>query len=164
MFDTFVNFKKWFSQVWLVLGILLYIFLVKDLFCHCTWLYMSLYWYVCAYYNGVCIYMFFHLITVSVLLYLCMLYNIIFGYTLSWYFFLYPPVHGLFRHCVIVTSVFVLICLCILYLWLLIYVCVLRTIWYLVALHLGNLVMHIHFILFVMPFFHPRWPTFTKVG
>ena len=48
--------------------------------------------------------MFVHLITGSVLLCLCMLYNIIVGYTSSWYFFLYIPcawVVTLLRHCYI---------------------------------------------------------------
>ena len=52
-------------------------------------LYLRLYWYVCAFYNGVCIEIFVHLIMVSVLLCLCMLYIIIVGYTSSWYFVLY---------------------------------------------------------------------------
>ena len=48
--------------------------------------YLIFYWYVCAYYNGVCIDMFVHLITVSVLLCLWMLYNLPIGYTSYWYF------------------------------------------------------------------------------
>ena len=55
-------------------------------------LYLRLYWYVwyiCASYNDIRIDMFVNLITVSVLLFLCTLYNIILGYTSSWNFVLY---------------------------------------------------------------------------
>ena len=62
------------------------------------------------------------------------------------------PVNGLFHHCIIFAYVFLVILLWMLYLWLLRYVCVLYTIWSLVALHLGNLVMHIFWIWIVMPF------------
>ena len=44
-------------------------------------LYVRLYLCVCASYNDFCIDMFVHLITGSVLLCLCMLYNLIIGYT-----------------------------------------------------------------------------------
>ena len=70
-------------------------------------LYLRLYWYVlfvCASYNGVHIHMLVHVITVSVLLCLCILYNLIVAYTSPWYFFPYfscawviPPL----RHCYI---------------------------------------------------------------
>ena len=89
-----------------------------------TKLYLCLYWYVFASYNGVCIYMFVNLITVYVLLCLCILYNLTVGYTSSWYFVLYllgayisPPL----RHCCIcvfinrfVNVIFIVteICLC----------------------------------------------------
>ena len=117
-------------------------------------LYLHFYWCVCASYNGVCIDMFVNLVTVYVFLCLCMLYYLIFGYNPYWYFVLYIyPVHGLFLHCVILTSVLVLIFLCMLYLWSLWYVCVLHTIFSLVALHLGDISMHISCILIVMPFF-----------
>ena len=52
-------------------------------------LYMCLYWYVCAYYNGVCIDMFVNLIMVYLLLRLCILYYLIVRYTSYWYFVLY---------------------------------------------------------------------------
>ena len=42
-------------------------------------------------YNGVCVDIFVNLIMVSILLCLCMLYNLIFGYTSYWYFVLYLP-------------------------------------------------------------------------
>ena len=81
--------------------------------------------YVCASYNGVNIDMFVHLITVSVLLCLCMSYNIMVVYTSLWYFILYlsgawviPPL----RHCYIYAGInmfvhdiyifFTVICLC----------------------------------------------------
>ena len=54
-----------------------------------SFLYLRLYWYVCASYNGVFV------------LCLCMLHNLIVGYTSSWYFVLYlyyawviPPLHN----------------------------------------------------------------------
>ena len=53
---------------------------------------LRFYWYilyVCAYYNGVCSYIFVHMITVSVFLCLCMLHNLIAVYTSIWYFVLY---------------------------------------------------------------------------
>ena len=80
--------------------------------------------YVCASYNGVCIDTFVYLITVSVLSWLCMLYNITAGYTSSWYFVLYlssayfiPPLrHGYICVCVNmfvnVISMVTAICLC----------------------------------------------------
>ena len=127
MFDTFAYFIKCFHQVCLVLGVLLYIFQAKELFYHCTWIISEFYWYVCESYNGVCINIFMHLITVSVFLFLCMLYNIIVGYTSPWYFVIYltcawvvPPLH----HCCIyvcinmivnVISMVTTICLCTLY-------------------------------------------------
>ena len=91
MFDTFSHFTKYLPWVCLVLGILLYIYPVKDLFCQCNWFILWLYWYVCAYYNSVCIDMFLYLITVSVLLCLWMLHNIIVGYNHSWYSVIYLP-------------------------------------------------------------------------
>ena len=47
--------------------------------------------YVCASYNGVCIDMFVNLITVSIFLCVYMLYNLVVGYTSSWYFVIYIP-------------------------------------------------------------------------
>ena len=87
-------------------------------------LYRRLYWYVCAYYNGVCVDMFVHLITVSVFLWLCMLYNLIAGYTSSWYSVIYlscawviPPLHHAYIYVCInmfmsIISIFIAICLC----------------------------------------------------
>ena len=99
-----------------------------------------MYWYVCASYNSVYIVMFVHLIQ-----YNCWLYFIlgILSHVSTMY--------GLFFNCIFVKFTFVLICLWMLYIWLLWYVCVLHTICSLVALHLGNLVMHISCILFVVP-------------
>ena len=74
--------------------------------------------------NGVCIDMFVHIILVSELLCLCMLYNIIVGYTSSWYFILYcsrewvnPPLRHCYLYVCINISVNVIsmvnaICLC----------------------------------------------------
>ena len=71
-------------------------------------LYLCLYWYVCASYNGVWIDTFVNLIMVSVLLFLCMVYNLTVGHTLSWYFvlslsraYLIPPLrHGYICVCI----------------------------------------------------------------
>ena len=92
--------------------------------------------------------MFFRLIMLYILLCLCILYNLNVGYTSYWYFVLYLSCAYLFHHCVIFTSVIVLICLLMLRIWLRRYVCVLHTIRSLFALHLGNSVMHISCILF----------------
>ena len=65
---------------------------------------MCSYLYYCAYYNGVCIDMSVHLITLSVLLFLCMLYNLTVGYTSSLYFVIYIScayVISSLRHCYI---------------------------------------------------------------
>ena len=84
MFDMFEHFTKWFPRVCLVLGFLLYIFMVESLFCHCTWIISAF-----VSYNGVCMDMFVNVITVSVLLCFCMLYNLIVSYTSFWCFVLY---------------------------------------------------------------------------
>ena len=77
MFDTFAYFTKLFPQVCLVLGILLAIsgevFILP--------LHLN---YIC-----VSIDMFLHIVMVSVLLCLWILYHLIVGYTSSWYFVLY---------------------------------------------------------------------------
>ena len=91
MFDTFAHFTKWFPRVCLVLGIF-YIYLRwRIYYATAPELYWRYYWYVCASYNGVCIYMFLHNTTLSILLCLCMLYNLTVGYTSSWYSVIYPP-------------------------------------------------------------------------
>ena len=115
--------------------------------------------------NYICVFidMFVHLRMVYVMLCLYMLYNILVGYTSSWFLFYISPVYGSFQQCVIVISVIVFF-LWMLYLYLLQYVCVLHAICSLVALNLGNLGVHIYTILFVMPFFHPSWPTFKIVN
>ena len=79
--------------------------------------YLHLYWYVCASYNGVSIGMFLYDIHSNCWLYLIL--GILFYKS---------PMHCLFRHCVIVTYEFLLICLWMLYLCLLKYVCVLHNI------------------------------------
>ena len=153
MFDTFAYFTKCFPQVCLVLEILFCTFPVKDLFCHCTWIISAFLLIFFASYKGVCIDMFVHLITVSVLLCLSLLYNLIFGYTSSWCFVLYLLyawfITALY-HCYICVCIIIL---WILYLWFLRYVLVLHTIWSLFELHLVNHVMHISCILFVISSF-----------
>ena len=68
------------------------------------------------------------------------------------FLFYISPVRGLLHHCVIVAYMFVLICLLMLYLWLLQHVCVLHTLFFLVVLHIGNIFMSIFCILIVMLF------------
>ena len=62
------------------------------------------------------------------------------------------PIYGLFFLCIIVIFKILIIYLWMLYLSLLRYVGALHTIFYLVALHLGNLVMRIYCIWFFIPF------------
>ena len=84
----------------------------KLYMCFCWYI-----WYVCASYNGVCIDIFVHLITVSVLLCLCMLYNLIFGYTYISCEWIIPPLRH-FYICVLIhifvnfISMINVICLC----------------------------------------------------
>ena len=113
-----------------------------------------LYWYVCAYcsgvfnwyvfasYNGVYIVMFVNLIQYNCCSYLIL---VTFSYV--------SPMYGLFFHFIFIKFTFVLIWLWILYLWLLQYVCVIHTILSLVALHLGDIVMHISCLLIVVTLF-----------
>ena len=118
-------------------------------------LYMCWYLYVYASYNGVWIYMFVYGIQ-----YNCWLYLIL------GIFYDISPMCGLFFHCIFVTFAFLLICLWMLYIFLLVYVDVFHTICSLVVLDIGNLVMHISCIWFVMPFspfslacIHKSWLT-----
>ena len=113
-----------------------------------------LYWYVCAYcsgvfnwyvfasYNGVYIVMFVNLVQ-----YNCCSYFILVTFSYV------SPMYGLFFHFIFIKFTFVLIWLWILYLWLLQYVCVIHTILSLVALHLGDIVMHISCLLIVVTLF-----------
>ena len=97
-----------------------------------TALYLHLYQYVCAWYNGVCIYIFVYVIkptnrvyfVLGVLLYI-------------------SPVNGLFYNRVFLTHAFVLLCLLILYHCLLWYVCVIHMIYSLFVIHLSKRVMYI---------------------
>ena len=68
------------------------------------------------------------------------------------YLFYFSPVHGLLYHSIIVASDFVFICLLMLYPCLLICVGIIYTIYSLVVIHLGNIVIHISCIWFVIPF------------
>ena len=79
---------------------------------------MRFYWYACASYNSVWIDVF-----VYVIQYNCLLYFIL--VMLSYI----SHMHALSYHCVIVTSAFISICLWILYIFLLRYVCVLYKIY-----------------------------------
>ena len=72
----------------------------------------------------------------SALIFLIMLYNLIFGCTLSWLFCLISIPYMVFFHCIVVTFTFILICLWMFYLCLLWYVCVFNIICSLVVLHL----------------------------
>ena len=109
-------------------------------------LYMHLYWYVCASYNGICLDMFVYVIWsnfwlhfISVLLYyISTVYGLLFH---------------LFFHCIVVTFAFLIIFLGTLFLSLLRYVSLLHIIYSLVVLHLGYIAVNISCILFVMPLF-----------
>ena len=140
IFDTFVHFTLCAPQVCLVLGIF-YIYFQWSIYSSpAPELYLRFYWYVCESYNSVCIFIF-----VYVIQYIFWLYFIlVFCFYLS-------PVNVLFHNCIIVTYVFVLIFLWMLYLWLLRYVCVLHTNRSLVVLNLGNRVVHIFYVWFFIP-------------
>ena len=103
-------------------------------------LYMHLYLYFCESYNGVCIDMFVYVVQPNFWLYLIL--------GILTYI---SPMYGLFFHCIVVTFTPVLICLWMVYICLLIYVGVIHTIWYLVILHISNIIMHIYCIWFVIP-------------
>ena len=103
-------------------------------------LYLHFYWYFCASYNGVFIDIFVYVIQSNRFLY----------FILGIFTYIYP-MYGLFFHCIFITFAHVLICLWMLYLCLLKYFGVINTIYYLVVPHLGNLVMDIYHIWFVMP-------------
>ena len=92
--------------------------------------------------------MFVHLITVSVF-FLFILYNKIIGCTSYWEFLYVSPMYGLFFQCIFVKFIFLFSLM--LYIWLLRYVFVLHTIFSLFDPHLGNLVMYISCILFIVP-------------
>ena len=151
MFDTFAHFTNAFPESALSWEFLYIYFRWRIYSATEPGLYLRLYFFVCASYNGVCINIFWYPITVFVLLCVFMLHNIIVGYNSSWYYVLYLPCTWVFpplHHCCIF---FALIWLLMLYIWLLRYFFVLRMICSLVALHLGNLVMRIYCILFVIP-------------
>ena len=78
---------------------------------------LCLYWYVCASYTGVYIDVFLYVIQYNSWLY----------FILGIFYYI-STMYGLFCHCVIVTYAFVLICLWMLYLCSLQYVCVLHNI------------------------------------
>ena len=97
MFDTFAHFTTLFPWVCLVL-VIIYKYISSELCIlplHLNYIYVFTD-------------MFVHLITVSVLLFLCMLYNIIVGYNLSWCF-----VITLSCACVITPLSHCYICVCI---------------------------------------------------
>ena len=117
-------------------------------------------YYICA-----CIVIFLHNITVSTLTCLCMLYNIIIGCTSPWGFdskFLLCM--GYSDTALFFTSMFVLICLWMLYLFLMRCVGVLQKIYYLVVLNFEDLVMDISCIWFVMTFLPSSLTCINKNG
>ena len=116
-------------------------------------LYLWLYWYVCASYNGVWFYMFVYVILSNCWLYfiLCILYYI-------------SPMYGLLFHCIVVKFVFALICLWMLCLCLIQYVGVVHMIFPLVVLHLGKLVIRIYCTLFVIILFPSSLTCIHKSG
>ena len=105
-------------------------------------LYLSLYWYVCSLYNGLCLDMF-----VYVIQYNCWLYFIL-GFLPY-----ISPMYRLCFHCTVITFTFLLLRLLMLYLCLLRYFGALHTICSLVLLHLGKIVIHISCIWFLLPMF-----------
>ena len=155
MFDTFTHFIKCFPHA--LPWEFCYIYFRWRIYsATATELYLCLYLYVFSFYNGVCIFMFVYVIQSN-----CWLYLILVFFSISPLFMGCSTTASLLHLCVL------LIFLWRLYLWLLQYVCVLHTIWSLVALHLENIVMHIYFILFVMPvlpssltYIHKSWLTY----
>ena len=129
MFEHFTKCSPW---VCLVLVILLYFFLWWIYSAIAPELYLRFYLYVWSSYKGFCIFMFVHVIQSN-----CWLYFIL---VILKYVF---PMYGLFFHFIVIKFTFSLICLWMVYLSLLWYVCVIHTIWYLLVLHLGNFVMNI---------------------
>ena len=119
-------------------------------------------------YIWVCIVIFVHNITVSALIFLCMLYGLIFGCTSYLVFCHISSIYGLFFHCIVATFIFLFIFLWILYLFLLLHVGVLRTIFSLVVIHLGNLAMHTSCIWFLCHFTilveKLRWHLFVLIS
>ena len=103
-------------------------------------LYLRLYWYFCASYNGDWIDNFVNVIQSNHSLYF------ILG-SLSYI----STVYELFFHCVVDTSAFVLLCLWMLYICLMWYVGVLHTIFSLVVRYIGKIVIHIYCLWFVIP-------------
>ena len=95
-------------------------------------LYLIVCWYVLSWYTGISIVMFVYIIQSNYWLYFILVF---FSYVF--------PMSGLSHHCIIVTYVFVLICLWMLYLCLLQYVFIIHPIWSLGVIHLGNLLMNI---------------------
>ena len=149
----FVYFTLYTPWVCFVLVILFCVSPVHDIFCHCT-IVISLFiliflfiWYMCLCWYGYVFYTIYSLIVLSP----------------DDFFYIYP-VHRLLYHCIIVISLFLLICLCILHLCLQKYVCVLNMIYSLIVLHLGNFFIYISCVSFTPPLCrHPRWPEFTLV-
>ena len=101
-------------------------------------LYLCLYWYICTYYIFLLIDMFVYFVQSTHWLHLI----------LGILFYIYPVIR-LFYQWIFVTFLFEFICLCILYQCLQQYVCILYTIYSLVGLHIGNLVLYTS--LFIMP-------------
>ena len=137
-----------------------YVFLGNFvIYLYYAWVILSL----CIHYICAFIDMFMHIILVSVLKFLCMLYNILIGCTSSWVFFLslsyarvILPLNCRYM-CVHINMLWML------YLSLMRYVCVIHKIYSLVVLHLGNLFMNIYCIVFVCHCCHPHWLEFTKM-
>ena len=120
-----------------------------DMFVH---LIRVLYWYFCAYYNGIGI-----VISVYVIPPNCWLY-----FTLVFLFYI-SPLHGLFHHCTIITSVFSLICLWMWCLCLLQYVLyfTLSDPWLRYILGNSSCIFPVYYLLFHSR--HTCWPTFKIV-
>ena len=138
VFNMFVNFTLYTPWVYFYWG-LLYIFLVLDLFFRCTFI-ISVLLLICLY----IVYIFLHL-HVCLFLTICSLFVLRIGN-----FSCVSPVHGLFYHCVVITYVILLICWYLFYICLIQYSCVLYTLYSLFLIRLGNILMNIYCIWFIL--------------
>ena len=136
----FVNFTQRTPWVWFFFGSLLYIFPVQEWFCHCNWIISTFVLIFFASYNGVCIYMFVYVIQSNCWLYFIL---VILSYI--------SPMYGLLYSCFVIASAFVLIYLWRLYLCLPRYICEFYSIYSLIVIHLGELILNISCIWFIMP-------------
>ena len=141
---TFYVIRLWILYYALPESVLLwevcyiYFLFISD-YSNTTKFYPILYWYFWVSYNGVFIDIFVYVIQSN-----CRLYLI-----LDFFLYIYP-MFGLLFQCIVVILIFVLIFFVMLYICLLWYVGVIHTICSLVVPHIGNIVIHISCIWFIM--------------